>query len=202
MIHALVTVKPSKRFPGKNGKLWNYTFIWLLAEAAALRELVRIYLVGDAGEIPDVPPCVRVLPHLTGSHRGDIEAAEADIAPAAEDVLVLAQLTEPLRERGLLPRVVNAAREQGGSAITATTAAPGTWREVTPNGAWHGELRGNDSAPLHDGGLYAWLPGHAADIFNPAAPHGVVLRNTPLVDIDEPSDLPPALPAMWAEKLL
>lgn len=201
MLHVLLTVKPSRRFPGKNRLLWPYTYLWLLAEAAAMEEAVQLYVVGEAGEVPQpLPRGVRYLPIEQESHRRKVALAEEAIAPAADDVLVLAQLTQPLRERGLLSRVAEMCRRSGQATVTATAADTHDWRVLTFEGEWS---RRTDDVPcrLLDGALYAWQRGHAGDIFTAAAPHAVVLRtrSTYVVDVDTPADLPPGLPAAWAE---
>lgn len=200
MLHVLLTVKPSRRFPGKNRLLWPYTYLWLLAEAAAMEEAVQLYVVGEAGEAPQpLPRGVRYLPIEQESHRRKVALAEEAIAPAADDVLVLAQLTQPLRERGLLSRVAEMCRRSGQATVTATAAETGAWRALGAEGAWTQTRR--PATALMDGALYAWQRGHAGDIFTATAPHAVVLRtrSTYVVDVDTPADLPPGLPAAWAE---
>lgn len=200
MIHVLLTVKPSLRYPGKNRKLWPFTYKWLLAEAGDTIEPVRLYVVGSADELPaPLPPAVRYLNILTGSHARDVEEAEAQIAPSATDVMVLAQLTQPLRERGLLHRAVDACRRSGRATVTATPEETHAWRELDGNGSWRPQVAVD--APLLDGALYAWPRGRSCDIFDPRAPHTVVERRRIrlIVDVDEAADVPPALAAAWAE---
>lgn len=200
MLHVLLTVKPSTRCPGKNRLLWPFTYLWLLAEAAATEEEVRLYLVGEAEEVPPLPPTVQHLPICHANHRRKVELAEEVISPAADDVLVLAQLTQPLRERGLLRRVVEACRRSGRATVTATAADLPDWRVLTFEGEWS---RRTDDVPCHllDGALYAWQRGRSCDIFTAAAPHEVVLRtrSSYVVDVDIAADIPPALAAAWAE---
>lgn len=200
MIHVLVTVKPSDRCPGKNRLLWPYTYIWLLGEAAAMAEPVQIYVVGHAAEVPPLPRAVRYLCVIRDEHSDVVELAEREIAPAAGDVLVLAQLTQPLREKGLLARVAAAARDTGKSVVTATSAPVPDWRMTDADGCWR-RVRFDRRRPMMDGALYAWHPGRALDIFDPGEEHTVVQRDCPplMVDVDTAADIPPALPAMWAE---
>lgn len=201
MIHALITVKPSTRFPGKNARLAGYSVGWLAWEILHEEESVQAWTVGCRAELPGfLPPGWRHIECATGSHRGDIEHAEAVIRPAAGDVLVLVQLTQPLRRRGLLHDVVARARERG-SAVTGCLGRQEDWRTVQPGGRWQSQK--GQRVLLHDGALYGWLPGKVEAIFSADAGHGVVINYTGQpVDVDEPGDIPCSLAGAWAEMLL
>lgn len=200
MIHVLITVKPSTRCPGKNAELARYTVPWLANELLHTPEEVRVYTVGVRTELPDdLPQSWQHIECATGTHRGDVEYAEAQILPAAWDVLLLVQVTQPLRRRKLLADVAAMARRCG-CAVTACKVRQGDWRTLTTRGSWAD--RKGPYALHHDGALYGWLPGKAALIFEPAAEHGVVINyDGPVVDIDTAADVPPALTAAFAELL-
>ena len=203
MIHVLITVKESTRFPGKNRKLAPYTILWLLNEMAYSEEPVRVYTVGDRSELPfRLPQGWTHLRTDASGHCEDIKYAESIIAPAEQDVMVLAQVTQPLREHGLLERVVRAIRRGASSCITAKELKSQSWRALEIGGKW--SEKETVSELVTDGCLYAWRPGHSADIFKPDAEHAVVKSHLSwgLVDVDTASDIPPALKAMAAELLL
>lgn len=198
MIHIQVTVKPSERFPGKNNLLWKYTYLWLLSEKSRIKEDISIYIVGITDEIKNPPTGVILIDVDKGSHLADILAAESIIKPNKDDVFVLTQVTQPLRENGLLEKIVQSARKNK-SAVTVTKQS-GKWRDATNEGKWCG---GNKTNKLCiDGALFAWTPGNAKYIFTPRAKHGLILNNAPLVDINVSSDIPEWLDTAWAKLLL
>lgn len=201
MIHVLITVKPSTRFPGKNARLAGYTVGWLAWEILHTEEAVQVYTVGARQELPgDLPPGWQHIECSTGSHRGDIEHAEARIVTAPGDVMILAQLTQPLRRRGLLGDVAGMARLHG-CAVTGCQSRREDWRALTDTGAWAAHKGGR--TVLHDGALYGWQPGLVGKIFDAAAEHGVVINYAGQpVDVDTPADVPHALAGAFAELLV
>lgn len=198
MVNIFITVKPSKRFPGKNDLLWKYTYLWLLSEKSIIKENVAIYIVGDENEIKNIPNNIKIISVNTGGHLSDILAAESIIQPDKNDVFVLTQLTQPLRENGLLEKIVESARKNN-SAISVTKQQ-GNWREVDNNGGWNGNYK-TDKLCI-DGALFAWTTGNAKQIFTPGCKHGLVLNNSPLIDIDVPDDIPDWLDTAWAKLML
>ncbi len=203
MIHVLITVKESSRFPGKNRKLAPYTIAWLLSEMAYSEESVRVYTVGKRSELPlRLPVGWKHIPTACMSHREDVETAERQIQPAAGDVMVLLQVTQPLRRLGLLEQAVRCIHAGNACCVTAAEMPVANWRVVNNNGSWGVPQKGNQL--IADGQLYAWQPGRAAEIFHPQARHMIIL--TPhrwgMIDIDRPEDMPPGLSAMAAELLL
>lgn len=197
MIHILVTVHPSVRFPGKNKRLAPYTIQWLLSECAYAEEEVRVYTVGARAELPLRLP--RAWQHILtkhSSHQAAVEAAERIIAPQADDILMLVQLTQPLREHGLVERAAALLREKGHMACRTAAPMPSTaWRAVNGQGD---ATRKHEADLLADGQLYAWRPGHAAAIFAAESDCGVLEINHSwgLVDVNREGDIPPALDAM------
>lgn len=167
-------------------------------------EPVRVYTVGERSELPlRLPVGWRHISTECRSHREDVEFAEQQIKPAAGDVMVLVQVTQPLREHSLLERAVRCIRSGHACCVTAAECPADAWRNVNSNGGSWG-LKLNTARLVADGQLYAWAPGHAADIFNPQARHMVILtrHRWGTVDIDTEEDIPPALSAMAAELLL
>lgn len=203
MIHVLITVKESQRFPGKNRRLAPYTIVWLLNEIAYMEEPVQVYTVGVRSELPlRIPVGWRHIHTHTPGHMKDVQSAEEQIAPAAGDVMVLLQVTQPLREHGMLERAVRLIQDGNDCCVSAAESPKTDWRQLnTDNGNWGTKAEGTQL--LMDGQIYAWKPGHAADIFNPQARHMVVLsqHRWGTVDVDVPQDIPPALSAMAAELL-
>lgn len=197
MIHVLVTVHPSIRFPGKNKRLAPYTIQWLLSECAYAEEEVRVYTVGARAELPlRLPSAWRHIATKVASHQAAVEAAEREIAPQEDDILMLVQPTQPLREHGLVERAAALLREDCHMACRTAAPMPSTgWREVNGQGD---AARKHEENLLTDGQLYAWRPGHAADIFAPNADCGVleIAHRWGLVDVNGAGDIPPALDAM------
>lgn len=204
MIHVLITVKESSRFPGKNHRLAPYTILWLLNEIAYMPDPVRVYTVGKRSELPlRLPEGWQHIPTECGNHKEDVEYAEQQINPQPGDVMVLTQVTQPLREHGVLERGVRCIRTGHHCCVTATECPEDEWRNVNPlDGTW--EQKRNATRLVADGQLYAWAPGHAPDIFNPQTQHMVILtkHRWGTVDINAPEDVPPALSAMATELLL
>ena len=203
MIYLLVTTHPSRRYPGKNGLLARFTFDWAAAAALHCQEDVKIVHAG-----PFRPTWLPVkvehiaTPQDSGSHLADVLHAENALAPALSDVMVLAQLTQPLRHVCLLAEVVEELRRTGRSVITAAAQPSAEWRRTDAAGRW-GDKTTARTELHHDGTLYAWRPGRAADIFNREFPHAVVRTGCrwALVDVDQRGDLPSTLPTLWAHAL-
>ncbi len=203
MIYLLVTTHPSRRYPGKNGLLARFTFDWAAAAALHCQEDVKIVHAG-----PFRPTWLPVkvehiaTPQNSGSHLADVLHAETALAPELSDVMVLAQLTQPLRHVCLLAEVVEALRRTGRSVITAAAQPSAEWRRTDAAGRW-GDKTTARTELHHDGALYAWRPGRAADIFNREFPHAVVRTGCrwALVDVDQRGDLPSTLPTLWAHAL-
>lgn len=200
MIYVLITTHPSTRFPGKNAILARYTLDWAAAASLYCHEDVTIVHAGP--ERPDwLPPRV---PHLyvSGhSHRADVFEAEKLLNPAEKDVLVLAQLTQPLRHVELLQQAADLARSSRKSVISAANQPWNAWRWTAPDGTW--SPKGRAERLVHDGVLYAWQRGHSQEIFCHEEPHAILPSGYrwALVDIDEPGDLPDSLPTLWANAL-
>ena len=203
MIYLIVTTHPSRRYPGKNGLLARFTFDWAAAAALHVQEDVKIVHAG-----PTRPTWLPVkvehisTPQDSGSHLADVLHAETALAPALSDVMVLAQLTQPLRHVCLLAEVVEELRRTGRSVITAAAQPSAEWRRTDAAGRW-GDKTTARTELHHDGTLYAWRPGRAADIFNREFPHAVVRTGCrwALVDVDQRGDLPSTLPTLWAHAL-
>lgn len=206
MIHVLITSKESRRFPGKNGSLWEYTAAWLAAECMSSAEPVRVWFAGAVPEGAKVPAGWRVLDvHAADHHELQQAMEDAVLAECGRDgapVFVLAQLTQPLRRRGLLADVVYVCRAFG-AAGTYCVGRLDEWRVVSCRG-W-GKPR-DGVCRLMDGALFAWRPGRLEDSWRPGVPYtrrGMVANyRGPVVDVDAPGDLPPALDAMWAKLML
>lgn len=205
MIHVLITVKPSVRFPGKNKRLFPYTAIWLHNEIANTEEAVRVYTVGERSELPEKLPTGWIhLDVLTGSHKGDVVEAERLIHPdRTADTLILLQVTQPLRRCGLLADMVKAAH--GGeekSAVSAALCEGSNWRFLTCNGKWDGFKTHSSRSLRIDGACYAWRPGYAEAIFDANVPHATVQNLNMICDIDYEADIPLGINAIWAETVL
>ena len=203
MIHVLITVKESSRFPGKNRRLAPYTISWLLLEMAYISEQVRVYTVGERSELPLRLPVGWTHIHTDcRNQQNDVEAAERYIKPASDDVMVLVQVTQPLREHGLLERAVHCIRAGHSCCTTAAHCPSSDWRRVNNNGSWG--KKDSSVQLITDGQLYAWKPGHIAEVFTPSARHMIILtkHRWGVVDIDELGDIPPGMDAMAAALLL
>lgn len=192
-IHCLITVKRTERFPNKNRWLFKYSQTWLDKQNEILKKqdiLLKIYTVGDRRELPDHIPSDYI--HIecnTGSHIGDILFAENIIAPEKDDIMVLAQLTQPVRNINLMTKVINATKTNGLSTVTACKTRNNRWRIIDSHGSWG--IHTDFWELQHDGALYSWNPGCVADIFNREAPHNVVINYVgPVIDIDDEEDIP------------
>lgn len=203
MIYLLITTHPSRRFPGKNARLARYTLDWAGAAALWCREDVTIVHAGPHRPVW-LPPKVTHI-HTdpeSGSHLADVLHAEEVLAPSAGDVMVLAQLTQPLRSVHLLAEIAEELRRSGRSVITAAAQPSTEWRRTDAAGRW-GDKASARIELHHDGTLYAWRPGRAADIFDREFPHAVLRTGCrwALVDVDHPDDMPECLPTLWAYAL-
>lgn len=207
MIHVFITVKESKRFPGKNRLLAPYTIAWLLNEAAYIDDEVAVYTVGKRSELPLVlPKKWKHIPTACEDHLADLEYAESLIQPSDGDVCVLLQLTQPIREQYLLTRAIDCIKAGNECCITASAHVEDTWRKIVQNGTWDSKNNRDYEESIFklNGQLYAWKPGNVSAIFDPYCPHKVLRTNSSwgIVDIDYKQDIPPALASMWATVLL
>jgi hypothetical protein len=207
MIHVFITVKESKRFPGKNRLLAPYTITWLLNEAAYIDDEVAVYTVGKRSELPLVlPKKWKHIPTACEDHLADSEYAESLIQPAADDVCVQLLVTQPIREQYLLSRAIDCIKAGNVCCITASAHVEDAWRKIAQNGTWAGKIKRDYREAIFkiNGQLYAWKPGNVSAIFDPYCPHKVLRTNSSwgIVDIDYKQDIPPALSSMWASVLL
>lgn len=151
----------------------------------------RVIGVGCPDEIPDWVD-VRVHTDCV-SMQADIEQVEREY-PA--DVSVLLQLTQPLRERGLLMRTLEQFRRNGRTIVSATRMRDQRWRVLNCNGVWYEKDtvftdQENGWVLLHDGVIYAWERGKAHEIFERTRPHDIVISSEvlPLIDVDYQEEL-------------
>lgn len=200
MIFLLVTTHPSKRLPGKNDALFHFTADWAAIAAQHCGELVTMVHIG--------PLPAKNLPlkwlHLDideGSHYDDIASAEEMLAPDPHDVFALAQVTQPLRSRHLLADAVARVRSENQPLITVQKMPARYWRLTDDFG--RRPKKDEFDELVHDGSLFAWLPGQLPAIFDHTAKKSVleIDRRWGLIDIDVAGDIPPALPALWADSL-
>lgn len=225
MIHVLITVKESVRFPGKNRLLWGYTQAWLAQEMQGILEDVRVWVVGEVGPFRDLIPARW---HMLSFHDGDhgrVQAlAEAEIlklcadeeADGVEPVFVLCQLTNPLRRRGLLGDAVASARAAG-AAVSYSLAPCLEWREAAvrlePASDDESRLAGRafcevahglpGCVAVLDGCIFAWTRGRCEDSrrFGGGATRVFNLQGA-LCDIDRRLDLPGGLELEWARLMV
>lgn len=192
MVHIFIPNKQSERFPNKNSKLLSYTASWLERAVPLLDESFRIYFVGE--HIPNIPASWCYLPaEVEKGHLHVLQSAEQSVNPGSADVCVQTQLTQPLREDDLLRRAVALCRSTGRTVVSATEMPDPTWRRLDSSGAWSAKKL-SCHVPFYDGRIYAWLPGHVAEIFDSRCPHAVVYSVFPfIVDVDRPEDLPSEL---------
>lgn len=203
MIHILITVKESSRFPEKNRKLAPFTVAWLLQEIAYLSVPVQVYTVGSRSELPlRLPVAWKHIRTNCQDHLSDVIFAEQQIQPSKSDVMILAQVTQPIREHGLLERAFLCIQAGHKCCVTASEKATDNWRVINNHGIW--SQKNYNTQLAIDGQLYAWKPGYAPDIFNPQIEHKIILtrHRWGFIDIDSPDDIPPALTYMAAELLL
>lgn len=224
MIHVLITVKESERFPGKNRLLWGYTQAWLAQELQCINEPATVWVVGDESRFLDlVPERWRMLPLARPDH-GELQQAAEDAIVSecgAEDdwgpaVFVLCQLTNPLRRRELLWDCVRTARSSG-TAVSYSLVPATRWREDAVHSVFDGgaprELHGQlfcdvaRTAPSHvpclDGCIFAWTRGHCEDSRRFSGDmRRVFNRDGAICDIDISKDLPGGLELEWARLVL
>lgn len=176
-------LKDSKRFPGKNGLLWKYTWTWLERELRetlmkGLRVTVRV-LVAPGKKIHGVP-C------LEFDGQGDRVPVDEvlDVLDKPENtVFVLLQLTQPVRKRGLLFNAVSkvaAASSRGRFVESAVVWTRDVWRWEP--GAKQIDAR-EDLEVIYDGALYAWQGNHCT-IWDGKEPLPVLNYRGPVVDVD------------------
>lgn len=152
---------------------------------------ITVVAVGDKTEL-SFPvqfieaPCV--------SQQEDLQLAE-DTYPA--DVHVLLQLTQPIRERGLLLRTIEQFKENGRTIISGTLMPNMCWRAVDENGVWSPKKGGR--TVYHDGVIYAWGRGMLHEVYERETPHDLIISSErlPLVDIDYREDIPEDLDILW-----
>lgn len=200
MVHVIITVKPSSRFPNKNKILANYTIVWLLTEIAYLKENVNVYTIGYREELPDkLPTDWKHFEYHNKNHQKVLEYAESVIESKDDDIFILAQLTQPIRRRGLLKDVIESAKQN--STITACYAPDNNWRIVNKNGGWDNSTK--EYKLFYDRALYGWKQGNLNSIFDKDYEHSIVINHNQLpIDIDYINDIPIGLNEMFAKIML
>lgn len=202
MINVLITAKPSSRFPRKNLILAPYSIAWLNNEIAYMDEPVAVYTAGIRKELPwMLPPAWKHFEIDDESHPKVVQEAEKLISPAEDDVMVLVQLTQPVREPGMLYELIYRLREgMYPAATTAATMPTRGWRAVTG-----GRFNPDDhkAETVIDGQLYAWRPGYAFYSFDNTKPRTIVETHHRwgIIDIDYPEDIPPNMNSMFGDML-
>lgn len=201
MIHLITSSHPSSRYPGKNDRLGRFTTDWAAIAAQYCDEPVKFYHAGPYRPIWLPLTWYHVQTDPDDDHLTAIQKAEEGATPQPDDVLVLAQLTQPLRSRWLLDEAVELCRNEKKPVISAVEHKNPSWRLVEKDGSWGSKK--TIWKPFHDGRIYAWQPGQLADIFNHSAPHAVLHSGESwcLVDVDIRTDLPPGLESIWAHSL-
>lgn len=210
MLYVIIPVKRSSRFPGKNEVLAPYTRGWLAQELLYVPCSVAVYTVGRWEERPSCFPPPALWPHFEadgrGGMQGDLELFTRAMMARDEDALfVLCQLTQPLRERGLLTRAVELVRDEWQlPVVSGINSRTDGWRVMDDDGR-HGAHAPDDARVIRlDGAVYAWRGVEALlRIFDPNARKVVLERfAVPAVDVDWREDVPPALAAQWAELMV
>lgn len=215
MIHIIIPMVPSKEFPGRALQLWTYTMNWLATEllytgpeyahvSTGESHKLSVTLCGRHSEMP------ARLPEgwnrfLTDSGSWEGAAVEAEKAIGHEgDFFVLARPETPLRERGMLERVLDAALCTKRPVVTASVQHRDNWKELDAEGRYCNVPMDLNPRMVWDGQLLAWSYGQAQAAVSPSAEHIMVRSNHAWgnLDISIPPDMPPGLPSMAADMLL
>lgn len=209
MITIFITCKDSSRYPGKNNLLAPYTRAWLCQELADIKAPVQVLTCGPLSARPAGLPSTWEhfdTPHGLSQHTL-LCLAMQHVQATQGDRFVLAQLTQPLRCRGLLSLFLDALRHApaGQPAVTVTPRhTSDEWRVILPSGGWVSAPEQPAHELLVDGQLYGWRTyDELANIYSPSSPKATVLSGQTwgYVDIDYSDDMPPALSAMAASLL-
>lgn len=194
-INIIITdTKESERFPGKNDRLAEYTFEWLLDEIQdfSTSENVHLWYILREGKgfkshfnldtchivfSPDDP--------TSDSHKPLLKWFEEKYGKP-KDTFILLQLSQPLRRRGLLREVVDAVT-QDNVVLTYTMWGSSHWRIVDNGTMEHDDERQDDIHRFYDGAVYAWQ-GSSGKIFDLRSQSKVWVKNYtgPVCDIDHP----------------
>lgn len=158
-----------------------------------------VVVVGDETELDWIPEYCNFLHAECKSQRDDLKLAEEFYC---NPLNVLLQLTQPVREKGLLKRTLDLLVATKKTVVSATEGYDDSWRKIDENGIW---LPKKDERVLHhDGVIYAWEQGHVDDIFTREQEHTVVVssKRFPLIDIDYEGNIPENMNELYALSLL
>ena len=192
-VAVMVCVKPSERLPRKNELLAHFSARWCKYQKDNILPNLEVWCVSPGG-------CFGALgdgwQHVaaTGSHEqvlGDGVAA-AGLKPT--DIIVLVQLTQPLREWWLLESVLRGlANNPCGVVVTAYDAEATDWRALDDHGAWGWQSSERRRLTRIDGALYACAVARLSGIFDNSVAHGVVKHQKWIgeIDVDYRGDLLP-----------
>lgn len=190
-IHIIIPVKQSHRYPGKNRALYGFTLQWLYQELLDNPELqYTLTIVGDPKEVPYLPENANILVTDCKSQYYDILTAARQYNEA--DIFVHLQLTQPVRQRGLLKKAIQAYLDTHIPVISATMMYDESWRVLNKHGNWKGNCKDYDKKVAHyDGAIYVWQPDNLKNVFNKDAQHIVIIQDLPwLIDVDYKDDVP------------
>lgn len=153
---------------------------------------IHIVGVGDKTEMKssdsdDLPCNVDFIVTEAKSQYDDLLRAEQE---SKADLYVLCQLTQPVREKGLLLRTVQLFEKNHRTIISGTKLPDNRWRVLNEDGVW--ESKTDSRAVYHDGVIYAWEGGKLKEIYERETPHDVIVSSEflPLIDIDYKEDMP------------
>lgn len=197
----------SRRNPGKNERLYSFTRTWLEKEMERYADLYDVEVMELVR--PDAPKVwqTETLPGGEWTYSGhqpfEQHVREVDYASRLfsrkMDVLVLAQLSQPVRRPRLLRDVVRATLARPRQVTeTYVLSIDERWREVVA-------FKAKEHLParrvrLLDGALYGWSPRHVPveDVFSPCLRRNWVCHYEGYpIDIDFPwQEVPGVFTAM------
>lgn len=179
--------KDSKRNPGKNKRLYCFTADWLKREAEAITKKTdfEIQIIETRaqqnmlGDVASFELCKNakwtlVCAEPCGVHC--IAAKEAMNHLQDPDVVVLLQLSNPVRRPGLLFDAVNLAAVSNRVVASCVLDYSDDWRRVRYDKSIN--PRSNEKVTKIDGAMYAWNPDAVPvyEVFQPLAPKEWVLN--------------------------
>lgn len=205
MTRIIIPAIPSQGFQNRSLALWNCTLNWLATELL-FTDMPGGVQVEVWGKLENIPPRIpdSWRHYRTSAATEEAVAIEADSVSVPGDILVMVSLATPLRERGLLEKVLEAARHTGMPVGTVANQHRDNWREVDQEGKYCNIPVDEAPRTVWDGQVLAWPASRGHEAVDPQAPHVMVHTNHVWATVNAgiPADLPPGLTAMAGEMLL